>query len=89
MGLNVGLYVVFVHKLKINVIHDQVPDAIKKCQRAGIVVRMVTGDNVNTARSIAQKCGILEPNSDFLVLEGKDFNKRIRDSSGKVCKSQK
>lgn len=52
-------------------------------------MRMVTGDNVNTARSIAQKCGILEPNSEFLVLEGKEFNKRIRDSSGKVCKSQK
>lgn len=62
----------------------QVPDAILKCQRAGIVVRMVTGDNVNTARSIAFKCGILQPNSEFLVLEGKEFNKLIRDSSGKV-----
>lgn len=45
---------------------------------------MVTGDNVNTARSIALKCGILQPNSEFLVLEGREFNKRIRDSSGKV-----
>ena len=63
----------------------QVPDAILKCQNAGIVVRMVTGDNVNTARSIALKCGILEAGSEFLVLEGKEFNKRIRDSSGKVC----
>lgn len=62
----------------------QVPDAILKCQRAGIVVRMVTGDNVNTARSIAFKCGILKANSEFLVLEGKEFNKRIRDSSGKA-----
>ena len=48
-------------------------------------MRMVTGDNVNTARSIALKCGILQANSEFLVLEGKEFNKRIRDSSGKVC----
>lgn len=48
-------------------------------------MRMVTGDNVNTARSIALKCGILEAGSEFLVLEGKEFNKRIRDSSGKVC----
>jgi len=47
-------------------------------------VRMVTGDNVNTARSIALKCGILRVNSEFLVLEGKEFNKRIRDSSGKA-----
>ena len=40
---------------------------------------MVTGDNVNTARSIAAKCGILKMNDSFLVLEGKEFNKRIRD----------
>ncbi len=37
-----------------------------------------------TARSIATKCGIIKPEDDFLVLEGKEFNKRIRDSSGKV-----
>lgn len=49
-------------------------------------MRMVTGDNVNTARSIALKCGILQANSEFLVLEGREFNKRIRDSSGKARK---
>lgn len=52
--------------------------AIAKCQRAGITVRMVTGDNVNTAKSIATKCGIIRPGHDFLVLEGPDFNRRIR-----------
>jgi len=41
-------------------------------------VRMVTGDNVNTARSIATKCGILQPNDNFLVLDGREFNQRIR-----------
>uniref|UniRef100_A0A2A4JL02 Cation-transporting P-type ATPase C-terminal domain-containing protein n=1 Tax=Heliothis virescens TaxID=7102 RepID=A0A2A4JL02_HELVI len=45
---------------------------------------MVTGDNVNTARSIAIKCGILKPTDDFLILEGKEFNKRIRDTNGEV-----
>lgn len=60
------------------------PDAIKKCQKAGITVRMVTGDNINTARSIAAKCGIVKPNEDFLILEGKEFNRRIRDSNGDV-----
>jgi Ca2+ transporting ATPase len=35
---------------------------------------MVTGDNVNTARSIASKCGILEPTENFLVIDGKEFN---------------
>lgn len=48
---------------------------------------MVTGDNVNTARSIALKCGILQPNSDFLVIEGKEFNRQIRDAKGVVRNS--
>ncbi|XP_047540844.1 plasma membrane calcium-transporting ATPase 2 isoform X4 [Vanessa atalanta] len=65
-------------------VRPEVPEAIKKCQKAGITVRMVTGDNVNTARSIAVKCGILKPTDDFLILEGKEFNKRIRDANGEV-----
>lgn len=62
----------------------KVPEAIRKCQKAGITVRMVTGDNVNTARSIAVKCGILKPTDDFLILEGKEFNSLIRDTNGEV-----
>ncbi|KRZ70647.1 Plasma membrane calcium-transporting ATPase 3 [Trichinella papuae] len=65
-------------------VRPEVPDAIRKCQRAGITVRMVTGDNVNTARSIAMQCGIIEPGSDFLILEGREFNARIRDQNGEI-----
>lgn len=65
-------------------VRPEVPEAIRKCQRAGITVRMVTGDNVNTARSIALKCGIIRPGDDFLVLEGKELNRRIRDSTGEI-----
>ncbi|CAF92987.1 unnamed protein product, partial [Tetraodon nigroviridis] len=62
----------------------KVPEAIRKCQRAGITVRMVTGDNINTARAIAAKCGIIHPGDDFICLEGKDFNRRIRNEKGEV-----
>lgn len=65
-------------------VRPEVPEAIKKCQRAGITIRMVTGDNVNTARSIATKCGIVKPGEDYLILEGKEFNRRVRDSNGEV-----
>ncbi|KAM9855090.1 plasma membrane calcium-transporting ATPase 1-like isoform 5-T5 [Aulostomus maculatus] len=65
-------------------VRPEVPDAIKKCQRAGITVRMVTGDNINTARAIATKCGILHPGDDFLCLEGKEFNRRIRNQLGDI-----
>nr|ACD88945.1 plasma membrane calcium ATPase [Adineta vaga] len=69
-------------------VRDEVPEAIEKCQKAGVVVRMVTGDNITTARSIATKCGIIKPEDDFLILEGKEFNKRIRDSSGKISQKK-
>jgi magnesium-transporting ATPase (P-type) len=56
-----------------DVIRSEVPDAVKKCQDAGINVRMVTGDNLKTAKAIARECGIL--NDDLLnmpdaVMEG-------------------
>ncbi|KAK4018212.1 hypothetical protein OUZ56_000280 [Daphnia magna] len=65
-------------------VRPEVPDAIRQCQKAGITVRMVTGDNVNTARSIAIKCGIVTPGLDYLIIDGKEFNRRIRDSNGEV-----
>lgn len=37
----------------------EVPDAIKKCHRAGITVRMVTGDNIVTAKAIAKDVNII------------------------------
>ncbi|XP_017341843.1 plasma membrane calcium-transporting ATPase 3b isoform X5 [Ictalurus punctatus] len=65
-------------------VRPEVPEAIRKCQRAGITVRMVTGDNINTARAIAAKCGIIQPGDDFLCLEGKEFNRRIRNEKGEI-----
>lgn len=52
-------------------LRDDVKEAVEACQKAGIVVRMVTGDNVWTARVIARECGILSPNG--LVMEGSAF----------------
>ncbi|EJD74053.1 calcium ATPase [Loa loa] len=69
-------------------VRPEVPEAIAKCQRAGITVRMVTGDNINTARSIATNCGILRPGEDFIALEGKDFNARIRNEKGEVSQEK-
>uniref|UniRef100_A0A6J0UWJ9 Calcium-transporting ATPase n=1 Tax=Pogona vitticeps TaxID=103695 RepID=A0A6J0UWJ9_9SAUR len=65
-------------------VRPEVPEAIRKCQNAGIVVRMVTGDNINTARAIAVKCGILRPDDTCVCLEGSEFNKLIRGPDGKI-----
>ncbi|CAN1813830.1 Calcium-transporting ATPase 4, plasma membrane-type [Linum perenne] len=48
-----------------------VKEAVKTCLAAGIKVRMVTGDNINTAKAIARECGILT--DDGLAIEGSDF----------------
>jgi Ca2+ transporting ATPase len=42
-------------------LRPEVPEAIRKCYEAGIDVRLVTGDNPNTAVSIAYQAGILKP----------------------------
>lgn len=42
-----------------DIVRTEVPGAVKKCKRAGVTVRMVTGDNLITAKAIAVKCGIL------------------------------
>lgn len=52
-----------------------VKEAVKDCQKAGVVVRMVTGDNIHTARAIAKDCGILTGGSDEVVMEGPKFRK--------------
>ena len=36
------------------------PQAIKQCKIAGIKVRMVTGDNLITAKAIAMEIGLME-----------------------------
>ncbi|CAD5226224.1 unnamed protein product [Bursaphelenchus xylophilus] len=69
-------------------VRDEVPEAIRRCKSAGITVRMVTGDNINTARAIALNCQIIQPGEDFLVLEGKEFNERIRDKNGQVSQAK-
>ncbi|KAK9058073.1 hypothetical protein SSX86_022913 [Deinandra increscens subsp. villosa] len=48
-----------------------VKEAVKTCLDAGIMVRMVTGDNINTAKAIAKECGILT--ADGLAIEGPVF----------------
>ena len=69
-------------------VRPEVPEAIRKCKAAGIVVRMVTGDNVATARSIALACGIVGVNDDFLIMEGKEFNERVKDEAGNVVQEK-
>ncbi|KAL4652717.1 hypothetical protein ACB092_01G251500 [Castanea dentata] len=53
-----------------------VKDAVQLCQNAGIKVRMVTGDNIQTAKAIALECGILGSDDNVTeptLIEGRVF----------------
>ncbi|KAK6161491.1 hypothetical protein DH2020_004872 [Rehmannia glutinosa] len=59
-----------------------VKKAVEDCQYAGVSVKMITGDNVFTAKAIATECGILSPNqeaTDGLVVEGVEFRNYTED----------
>ncbi|XP_031399307.1 putative calcium-transporting ATPase 13, plasma membrane-type [Punica granatum] len=56
----------------------EVRSAVESCKNAGVNIKMITGDNVHTARAIAIECGILETpkdNSkvDEMIVEGVEF----------------
>ena len=72
-----------------DIIRKEVPEAVRKCNEAGITVRMVTGDNKITAMAIAKECNIINPNSNpdnDSVLEGPEFYQRL---GGLICKNCK
>ncbi|KAI3513987.1 hypothetical protein L1887_12285 [Cichorium endivia] len=53
-----------------------VRDAVQLCVKAGVKVRMVTGDHLQTARAIALECGILGSNADAKepnLIQGESF----------------
>ncbi|XP_052204786.1 calcium-transporting ATPase 2, plasma membrane-type-like [Diospyros lotus] len=51
-----------------------VKESVALCRSAGVTVRMVTGDNINTAKAIARECGILT--DEGIAIEGPDFRER-------------
>jgi P-type Ca2+ transporter type 2B len=63
-------------------LRPEIVGAIQKCKSAGITVRMVTGDNFNTAIAISKECGILpsdyEPRQgSYEAMEGKTFREMV------------
>ncbi|KAG6523330.1 calcium-transporting ATPase 10, plasma membrane-type-like [Zingiber officinale] len=55
-------------------IRPGVKESVATCRAAGIIVRMVTGDNINTAKAIARECGILT--DDGIAIEGPEFREK-------------
>ncbi|KAL3728107.1 hypothetical protein ACJRO7_032801 [Eucalyptus globulus] len=50
--------------------------AVVSCRSAGVNIKMITGDNMHTARAIALECGIFNPEEDLeheAIVEGVQF----------------
>ena len=58
---------------------EEVPDAVAQCKTAGIVPVMITGDHPLTAKTIAQRIGILSSEKD-LVITGQELAALDNDS---------
>ncbi len=57
-------------------LRDEIVDSVHKCKNAGINIRMVTGDNLDTAKAIAIEAGIVsreEADNKYVCMEGKEF----------------
>ncbi|PNY05304.1 calcium-transporting ATPase plasma membrane-type-like protein [Trifolium pratense] len=66
-----------------------VKDAVRVCTDAGVKVRMVTGDNLQTAKAIALECGILASIEDAVepnIIEGKVFRELSEKEREQVAK---
>lgn len=50
---------------------EDVPGAVQVAKEAGIDVKMVTGDNIDTARVLSQGLGLIE--ADSIVMQGEEF----------------
>ncbi|KAJ6229477.1 calcium-transporting atpase [Anaeramoeba flamelloides] len=63
-------------------VREEVPKAVKESQNAGVTVRMVTGDNIETAKHIAKECGILK--EDGIAIEGFKFRNMKTEEKKKM-----
>ncbi|KAK2757201.1 plasma membrane calcium [Arachnomyces sp. PD_36] len=63
-------------------LRPEVPAAIGRCNKAGVEVKMVTGDNMTTASAIATECGIKTP--DGIAMEGPKFRQLSDDEMDRV-----
>jgi Ca2+-transporting ATPase len=70
-------------------------EAVQACREAGAIVRMVTGDNILTAKAIAKECGILSPtptpvaSCSDIAMEGAEFRSLSTEERDRIIPNLK
>lgn len=67
---------------------EGVDEAVKQCKMAGVNVKMVTGDNLNTAKAISRACNILTPadsSNPYAYMEGPAFRALSPEERTKIA----
>ena len=71
-------------------LREEVPDAIRQCEQAGIDVKIVTGDTAETAREIGRQIGLIPDSSpavgegNVLSITGSEFAAMSDDEAQKI-----
>lgn len=69
-------------------VRSDVPDAVRECMKAGIDVKIVTGDTARTAKEIGRQIGLWTSNDtdkniisgpEFAALSDEELDKRVKD----------
>ena len=66
-------------------VREDVPSSVKRVHGAGVRVIMITGDKLETARTIARECGILD--DDANSIQGPDFRKLSLEEQKELLKT--
>lgn len=85
-NVEMGLTMAGIFGLK-DPLRDGIREAVLTCKKAGINVRMVTGDQIDTARAISLEAGILSPedladqeDAEYVCMTGADFRNAVGGS---------
>jgi P-type Ca2+ transporter type 2C len=61
-------------------LRDDIKESIEIVKKAGLTVIMCTGDNLDTAKAISVKAGIIDSNEKikkFTCMTGKEFREEV------------
>ena len=82
-------YYVFIGLILIkDELREESKEGLKRVKNAGIKVAMITGDNINTAYSIAKEVGLIESKNDICITS-KEFNEMNDEEIKKIIPNLK